>query len=74
MFGFHLRMCLTPVAQHKHVASRLQKVHKLASLENISDLSPKKAHSLLYPFSELEAYLDRYWTQTSTQTCLNHLE
>lgn len=60
MFGFHLRMCLNPVAQHKHVVSKLRKVHKLASLEKISDLPPKKVHSLLYPFSELDGYLDRY--------------
>lgn len=60
-------MCLNPGAQHKHVVSRLQKVHKLASLKKISDLPPKKVHSLLYPFTELNAYLDRSVDTTQFQ-------
>ncbi|CAL1581834.1 unnamed protein product [Knipowitschia caucasica] len=34
-------------------------VHKLASLQNLPPLSPKKTQSLLYPFSYVEPYLDR---------------
>ncbi|XP_035769270.1 GTP-binding protein 8 [Neolamprologus brichardi] len=36
-----------------------QRIHKLASVQKVTSLTPKKLHSLLYPFSELEAYLDR---------------
>ncbi|XP_038575622.1 GTP-binding protein 8 [Micropterus salmoides] len=47
-----------------HAISR-QRVHKLASLKKAATLPPKKVQSLLYPFGELEAYLDRSvdWTQ-----------
>lgn len=61
MFGFHFRLCLSPRARI-HVVSRLQKAHKYASLKKISDVPPAKVQSLLYPFSELHPYLDRYWT------------
>lgn len=40
-----------------HLASR--HVHKLSSLRKATSLPPKKMQSLLYPFSGLEAYLDR---------------
>ncbi|XP_028993474.1 GTP-binding protein 8 [Betta splendens] len=36
-----------------------RRVHKLASLQKASTLPPKKVQSLLYPFSDLEPYLDR---------------
>uniref|UniRef100_A0A1A7XMF3 GTP-binding protein 8 n=1 Tax=Iconisemion striatum TaxID=60296 RepID=A0A1A7XMF3_9TELE len=34
-------------------------VHKLASLQKAASLPPRKMQSILYPFSELEPYLDR---------------
>ncbi|MED6293545.1 hypothetical protein CHARACLAT_011625 [Characodon lateralis] len=34
-------------------------IHKLASLRKVTSLPPRKMQSLLYPFSGLEAYLDR---------------
>ncbi|XP_027880186.1 GTP-binding protein 8 isoform X1 [Xiphophorus couchianus] len=40
-----------------HLAGR--SVHKLSSLRNATSLPPKKMQSLLYPFSGLEAHLDR---------------
>ncbi|KAI3356583.1 hypothetical protein L3Q82_017783 [Scortum barcoo] len=43
---------------HVHSVSR-HSVHKLASLQRASLLPPHKVRSLLYPFSELEAHLDR---------------
>lgn len=61
MFGFHFRLHLSPRARI-YVVSRLQKAHKYASLQKISDVPPTKVQSLLYPFSELHPYLDRYWT------------
>lgn len=36
-----------------------QRIHKLASVQKVTSLTPKKLRSLLYPFSELEAYLHR---------------
>ncbi|XP_006810527.2 GTP-binding protein 8-like [Neolamprologus brichardi] len=36
-----------------------QRIHKLASVQKVTSLTPKKLRSLLYPFSELEAYLNR---------------
>ncbi|KAK5890825.1 hypothetical protein CesoFtcFv8_014308 [Champsocephalus esox] len=36
-----------------------QRLHKLASLQNVRMLRPKKVQSLLYPFSQMEPYLDR---------------
>lgn len=62
MFGFHFRLCLSPGA-HINVVSRLQKAHKLASIQKITDFPPQKVQSFLYPFSGLDSYLDRYWTQ-----------
>ncbi|XP_049904330.1 GTP-binding protein 8 [Epinephelus moara] len=44
-----------------------QSVHKLASLQKATMLPPKKAQSLLYPFSELEVYLDRSVDRTEFQ-------
>ncbi|XP_044073683.1 GTP-binding protein 8 [Siniperca chuatsi] len=54
---FRLRLRLQP-GTHVYAVSR-RSVHKLASLQKATMLPPKKAQSLLYPFSELEAYLDR---------------
>lgn len=62
MFGFHFRLCLSPGARI-NVVSRLQKAHKLASIQKITDFPPQKLQSFLYPFSGLGSYLDRYWTQ-----------
>eukprot|EP00066_Takifugu_rubripes_P001192 XP_003962219.2 PREDICTED: GTP-binding protein 8 [Takifugu rubripes] len=58
MFGFHFRLCLSPGA-HINVVSRLQKAHKLASIQKITDFPPQKVQSFLYPFSGLDSYLDR---------------
>lgn len=38
---------------------RVQHVHKLASLQKVPAMPPKKLQNLLYPFSQLESYLDR---------------
>lgn len=58
MFG--LRLCLWLQPGTLCAVSRVQTVHKLASLQKVTALPPKKIQSLLYPFSELEAYLDRF--------------
>lgn len=44
-----------------------QRVHKLASLQKATKLSPNKVQSLLYPFSGLEPYLDRSVDRTQFQ-------
>lgn len=44
-----------------------QRIHKLASVQKVKSLTPKKLRSLLYPFSELEAYLDRSVDRTQFQ-------
>ncbi|KAK5861520.1 hypothetical protein PBY51_022911 [Eleginops maclovinus] len=44
-----------------------QSVHKLASLKNVRMLPPKKVQSLLYPFSQMETYLDRSVDRTQFQ-------
>ncbi|XP_063356164.1 GTP-binding protein 8 [Pelmatolapia mariae] len=44
-----------------------QRIHKLASVQKVTSLPPKKLRSLLYPFSELEAYLDRSVDRTQFQ-------
>ncbi|CAI5656585.1 GTP-binding protein 8 [Oreochromis niloticus] len=44
-----------------------QRIHKLASVQKVTSLPPKKLRSLLYPFSELEAYLDRSMDRTQFQ-------
>lgn len=59
MFGFHFRLRLSPGA-HINVVSRLQKAHKLASIQKITDFPPQKVQSFLYPFSGLASHLDRY--------------
>ncbi|XP_041856729.1 GTP-binding protein 8 isoform X2 [Melanotaenia boesemani] len=48
-----------------HAAKR--SIHKLASLQKATTLSPKEMQSLLYPFSELDAYLDRSVDRTPFQ-------
>lgn len=48
------------------VVSRL-KAHRLASLQNTVSLSQKKTQSLLYPFSQVEPYLDRSVDRTQFQ-------
>lgn len=49
------------------VCPRVQRVHKLASLQNVPAMHPKKLHNLLYPFSQLEPYLDRSVDRTQFQ-------
>ncbi|TNN56318.1 GTP-binding protein 8 [Liparis tanakae] len=44
-----------------------QRVHKFACLQKATALPQKKAQSLLYPFSALEAYLDRSVDRTPFQ-------
>lgn len=44
-----------------------QRIHKLASVQKVTSLTPKKLRSLLYPFSELEAYLHRSVDRTQFQ-------
>lgn len=48
-----------------HLVSR--RIHKLASLQTATSLPPKKMQSLLYPFSGLEAHLDRSVDRTQFQ-------
>ncbi|XP_019955193.1 GTP-binding protein 8 [Paralichthys olivaceus] len=60
-----LRLWLQPVTQVSAV-SRLS-AHKLASLQSATKLPPNKLQSLLYPFSELDAYLDRSVDRTQFQ-------
>lgn len=59
MFGARLTPRLRPLTAACAVSS-VQSVHKLASLQKVSAMPQKKLQSLLYPFSELESYLDRF--------------
>nr|XP_020462141.1 GTP-binding protein 8 [Monopterus albus]XP_020462142.1 GTP-binding protein 8 [Monopterus albus]XP_020462143.1 GTP-binding protein 8 [Monopterus albus] len=64
MFCFRLRLWL----QSARVCTvHQQNAHKLASLQKATTLPPKKVQSLLYPFSELETYLDRSVDRTQFQ-------
>ncbi|XP_032385270.1 GTP-binding protein 8 [Etheostoma spectabile] len=65
MFGLRLSLGLQPGTQLCSVSRR--SVHKLASLQKATLLPPKKVQGLLYPFSELEAYLDRSVDRTQFQ-------
>ncbi|XP_040057747.2 GTP-binding protein 8 [Gasterosteus aculeatus] len=65
MFGLRLSLWLQPGTQVCPVS--WHSVHKLASLQKATVLPPKKAQSLLYPFSALEAYLDRSVDRTQFQ-------
>ncbi|KAM6978824.1 GTP-binding protein 8 [Tautogolabrus adspersus] len=47
--------------------SHLRRVHKFASLQKATALPAKKVQSLLYPFSGVEAYLDRSVDRTPFQ-------
>ncbi|XP_054471407.1 GTP-binding protein 8 [Anoplopoma fimbria] len=57
MFCLRLTLWLQPGKQVFSVS--WQSVHKLASLHKATALPQKKVQNLLYPFSALEAYLDR---------------
>ncbi|XP_059199025.1 GTP-binding protein 8 [Centropristis striata] len=57
MFCLQMSLWLRPRTQLCSVSRK--SVHKLASLQEATMLPPKKVQSLLYPFSELEPYLDR---------------
>lgn len=59
MLGVRPYLRLHPGIQ-LYAISGVQSVHKFASIQKVAALPPKKVQSLLYPFSELEAYLDRY--------------
>ncbi|XP_035031129.1 GTP-binding protein 8 [Hippoglossus stenolepis] len=65
MFCLRLRLLLQPVTPVSAV-SRLS-AHKLASLQSVTKLPPNKVQSLLYPFSGLDAYLDRSVDTTQFQ-------
>ncbi|XP_022609658.1 GTP-binding protein 8 isoform X1 [Seriola dumerili] len=65
MFCLRLGLWLQPGTQ-VCVVSR-HSVHKLSSLQQATNLPPKKVQSLLYPFSELEGYLDRSVDRTPFQ-------
>lgn len=64
---FSLRLCLRLQPGLQVRAVPRQSVHKLASLQTAAKLPPKKAQSLLYPFSGLEPYLDRSVDRTHFQ-------
>ncbi|XP_068581314.1 GTP-binding protein 8 [Cebidichthys violaceus] len=65
MFCLRLSPWLQPGTQLCSVSWR--GVHKLASLQKATALPHKKVQSLLYPFSALEAYLDRSVDRTQFQ-------
>ncbi|XP_029968699.1 GTP-binding protein 8 [Salarias fasciatus] len=65
MFGLHLRLRLQSGAVVHAVARH--NVHKLASLHSVTALPQKKMRNLLYPLSELEAYLHRSVDRTQFQ-------
>ncbi|XP_042349956.1 GTP-binding protein 8 isoform X2 [Plectropomus leopardus] len=65
MFCLRLSLRLQPGTQVGCVSCR--SVHKLASLQKVKMLPPKKAQSFLYPFSELEVHLDRSVDRTPFQ-------
>ncbi|KAF1382192.1 hypothetical protein PFLUV_G00141070 [Perca fluviatilis] len=65
MFGLRLSLWLQPGTQLCSVYRH--SVHKLASLQKATLLPPKKVQGLLYPFNELEAYLDRSVDRTQFQ-------
>uniref|UniRef100_A0A8C7YEH8 GTP-binding protein 8 n=1 Tax=Oryzias sinensis TaxID=183150 RepID=A0A8C7YEH8_9TELE len=48
-------------------APTCRSVHRLASLQKVAALPPRRMQSLLYPFSGLEAYLDRSVDRTPFQ-------
>ncbi|XP_030283283.1 GTP-binding protein 8 [Sparus aurata] len=64
---FCLRRCLWLQPRTQVCSVSRQRVHKLASLQEAKALSPKKVRSLLYPFKELEQYLDRSIDRTPFQ-------
>ncbi|KAM8749697.1 GTP-binding protein 8 [Acanthopagrus schlegelii] len=64
---FFLRRSLWLLSRTQLCSVSRQRVHKLASLQKVTALSPKKVKSLLYPFKELEAYLDRSIDRTPFQ-------
>lgn len=63
--GFVPRLWLLPGIQVCRVSR--QNVHKLASLQKVTQLPQKKFQNLLYPFSQLEPYLDRSVDRTQFQ-------
>lgn len=65
MFRLRLGPRLQPGARVCTVTR--QSIHKLASLQRATTLPPKKKLSLLYPFSELDAYLDSSVDRTQFQ-------
>lgn len=58
MFCQVLRAWLQPGAQC--LTSSCRSVHKLASINSTKNLSQNKVGGMLYPFSVLEPYLDRF--------------
>ncbi|XP_040913935.1 GTP-binding protein 8 [Toxotes jaculatrix] len=66
MLCLRLRLWLQPGTQVCAQVSR-QSVHKLASIQKATKLYPQKIQSLLYPFSQLETYLDRSVDRTQFQ-------
>ncbi|KAG7215730.1 hypothetical protein INR49_021951, partial [Caranx melampygus] len=66
MFCLQLRQLWLGPGSHVCVVSQ-QSAHRLSSLQQATKLPPKKYRSLLYPFSELEGYLDRSVDRTPFQ-------
>ncbi|KAM4558364.1 GTP-binding protein 8 [Odontesthes bonariensis] len=60
------KLCLRLQPGTVHAVAQ-QSIHKLASLQKATTLPPKKMQSLLYPFSEVEPYLDRSVDMTEFQ-------
>ncbi|GAA6229016.1 GTP-binding protein 8 isoform X1 [Lates japonicus] len=62
---FSLWVCLRLQSGPQVRSVSQQRTHKLASVQTAAKLPTKKARSVLYPFTDLEAYLDRSvdWTQ-----------
>ncbi|XP_071340603.1 GTP-binding protein 8 isoform X2 [Trachinotus anak] len=65
MFRLRLRLWLQPGTQACAVSR--QGAHRLSSLQQATKLPQKKVQSLLYPFNELEGYLDSSVDRTPFQ-------
>ncbi|XP_018538599.1 GTP-binding protein 8 isoform X2 [Lates calcarifer] len=64
---FTLRLCLRLQSGPQVCSVSQQRTHKLASVQTAAKLPTKKARSVLYPFTDLEAYLDRSVDRTQFQ-------
>lgn len=59
MFFRHVAQCVSLLPGVLVWTVSRKNAHRFASLQNVTSLSHKKAQNFLYPFSSMEAYLDR---------------